>query len=233
MTKSKIFLVPCPIVEGKIQVLPPETIQILHGLQYFIVERAKTARHFIKAASHPLPIANLQIFEIDAIAFSWKSFALDALSKGHSIGIVSEAGCPGIADPGSEVVKWAHQNGVEVVPAVGPSSIFLALMASGMNGQSFTFHGYLPSKKPELVQKLRQLEQLAIKGGAQIFMETPYKNGFLLETCFQTLSNQQLLCIACDINSDTEFIKTKKIEDWKKIDVKIFHKRPCIFVLGS
>lgn len=225
-------MIPCPIVEGKVISLPPETISKLHDTQYFVVERAKTARHFIKSTNHPLPISNLVIFELNenlSELYQFLNFAL----QGHHIGVISEAGCPGIADPGAEVVSWAHLHQIQVIPLVGPSSILMALMASGMNGQTFTFNGYLSNKRPELIQQLKSLESKVVKSAqTQIWIETPYRNKFMVETLLQTLQNNTVLCIACDINGPHEFIRSLKVHDWKKVDLSHLQKVPSIFLIG-
>lgn len=228
-----VYLIPCPIEEGKVSVLPEDTLRVLYSLTHFVVEKAKTARHFIKAAGHPLPIASLHITEINPSDPEWKNTVRQWLNDDISFGIISEAGCPGIADPGSEVVAMAHQAGIKVSPLVGPSSILLALMASGMNGQSFIFHGYLPNKKNELVNVLKKLERDGQHGTTQIFMETPYRNMFLLETMTSCLRDDTMVCLACDINHETEFISTQPIKKWKSVDMSIFHKRLCIFLIGK
>lgn len=229
---GKIILFPCPVVEGKIESLASETLQLLHQTTHFIVERAKTARHFLKAGSHPTPIQEIVIHEITQDKAENESFMQIVLS-GIDVGVISEAGCPGIADPGSESVEWGHKHNIQIVPLVGPSSIFLALMASGLNGQNFAFNGYLSNKKPELIQQLKALEAKAVKlHQTQIFMETPYRNGFILENCVQTLNENTRLCVACDINSPTETITQKKIRQWKNTDFSTYHKRPAIFLIG-
>lgn len=228
-----VYLIPCPIEEGKTSVLPEHTLRILHGLNHFVVEKAKTARHFIKAAGHPSPISSLSIVEIHQQDNEWKNTVKHWLKEGISFGIISEAGCPGIADPGAEVVAMAHQAGIKVSPLVGPSSILLALMASGMNGQSFIFHGYLPNKKNELVNVLKKLERDAQHGTTQIFMETPYRNLFLLETITDCLRDDTSLCLACDINHDSESIITQPVKKWKTADLSVYHKRPCIYIIGK
>jgi 16S rRNA (cytidine1402-2'-O)-methyltransferase len=230
--KGSIIMIPCPIVEGKVISLPPETIGKLHDTQYFIVERAKTARHFIKSTNHPLPISNLVIFELNDNQSELHQF-LNFTLQGHNIGVISEAGCPGIADPGADVVAWAHLHQIKVIPLVGPSSILMALMASGMNGQNFTFNGYLSNKKPELIQQLKGLESKVVKSAqTQIWIETPYRNRFMIETILQTLHNNTLLCIACDINGLQEFIQSKKVMEWRKVDLNHIQKVPCIYLIG-
>lgn len=231
--KGSIFLFPCPITEKKTESLADETIKWLHATTTFIVERSKTARHFIKSTQHPVPIAQMQILEISEDKKEMESF-LQAVFQGINIGVISEAGCPGVADPGAEVVSWAHKNGIKVVPLVGPSSILLALMASGLNGQNFAFNGYLSNKKPDLINQLKALEQKVQKTGqTEIFMETPYRNNFIIEACLQTLAEQTRLCIACDINGPEEDIRQMKILDWKKSKTGEYHKRPCIYLMGK
>ncbi|MBK8624252.1 MAG: SAM-dependent methyltransferase [Saprospiraceae bacterium] len=230
--KGSILLFPCPISEGKTESLSIEAIQLLHKTTTFVVERAKTARHFIKSIQHPTPIAQLQILEISDNKKELEDF-LQVIHHGTNIGVISEAGCPGVADPGAEVVAWAHKAGIRVIPFVGPSSILLALMASGLNGQNFAFNGYLSNKKPELINHLKALEVKVQKSGqTQIFMETPYRNGFIIETCLQTLNDQTRLSIACDINTPMEDIRQMRIVEWKKVKMGEYHKRPCIYLIG-
>lgn len=153
--------------------------------------------------------------------------------SGTDVGVISEAGCPGIADPGADLVSWAHLHKVQVVPLVGPSSILLALMGSGFSGQSFAFNGYLSNKKPQITTDLKALEQKVKKQHqTQIFMETPYRNGFLVEACLSALEDNTLLCIACNINGDDESIITQSIKQWRKTDFSFYHKKPTIFILG-
>jgi 16S rRNA (cytidine1402-2'-O)-methyltransferase len=231
MQQGNIILFPCPVSVGHIDSLSKECIIHLHQTTHFIVERAKTSRHFLKASNHPLPISQLIIHEITDNKVENENF-LKLVLQGINIGVISEAGCPGIADPGTEMVDWGHKHGITIIPLVGPSSILLAMMASGLNGQNFAFNGYLSNKKPELIVQLKNLEsKLQKTGQSQIFMETPYRNTFILEVIFQTLRDDIKLCIACDINGPTEWIKQKKISSWKK-EVFNLHKRPCIFILG-
>lgn len=231
---GSLYMLPCPIVEDGLTSLSKDAISQIHKTLYFVVERARTARRFIKSTGHPTPIAELHIFELDKNnpADGLHNF-LSHLKDGHNIGVLSEAGCPGIADPGHLAVQYAHQNDIKVVPVVGPSSILLALIASGLNGQNFAFNGYLPNKTPELNKKLRMLEQrISSQNQTQIFMEAPYRNEFILSHCLKNLSPQTKLCIACDINGENEYIRTKSIRDWKGTDWKKFHKRPAVFLIG-
>jgi 16S rRNA (cytidine1402-2'-O)-methyltransferase len=228
-------MMPCPIVENGESSISKDAIDRLHQLSYFVVERARTARRFIKSTGHPISISELQIFELDKNnpAHGLNEF-LKHLKSGIDIGVLSEAGCPGIADPGNLAVQFAHAHDIKVSPLVGPSSILLALIASGLNGQSFTFNGYLPNKSPELTKKLKSLEQMVLSHNqTQIFMEAPYRNEFILEHCLKILSPQIKLCVACDINAPSEFIQTRMIKDWNGIDWKQFHKRPAVFLIGK
>lgn len=233
--KGKLYLIPTPLGEGATETLPQQVIEILHHLDVFIAERAKTARRFIKA-THPIkPFSELTFYEITkhTPAAERQQFLADA-EVGRNIGLLSEAGCPGVADPGAIVVQTAHQRGIEVVPLVGPSSIILGLMASGLNGQNFCFHGYLPPKKPELHKELKFLEQRAFKHGqTQIFIETPYRNTGLIETAIQALSPDMLFCIAADLTLPTEYVRTLTIAQWRKTSLPDLHKRPAIFLIGK
>lgn len=228
-------MMPCPIVDEHIDSLSIEAIDRIRATSHFVVERARTARRFIKIAEHPQPISDLIIFELDKNnpEEGLESF-LSILKTGVDVGVFSEAGCPGIADPGHLSVSYAHREGIDVVPLIGPSSILLGLIASGMNGQNFAFNGYLPNKSPQLVQKLKSLEQIVLRTNqTQIFMEAPYRNGFILEHCMKAFSPNLRLCIACDINGPTQYIKTKTIKQWKGTDWKEFHKRPAVFLIGQ
>lgn len=231
-TKGCIILFPCPISEGKTDSLSSEAISRLHDTTHFIVERAKTARHFIKSTLHPVPLPLLEILEISDDKKEMEFF-LEKVMDGINIGVISEAGCPGIADPGSEIVVWAHLHEIRVIPLVGPSSIFLALMSSGFSGQNFAFNGYLSNKKPDLLVQLKNLEtKVRNTGQTQIFMETPYRNGFMIESCIQALEPSTRLCIACDINAPTENIRQMAVKKWKSVSGEVYHKRPCIYIIG-
>ena len=226
---------PCPIVDEHIDSLSLEAIERIRLTKYFVVERARTARRFIKIADHPMAISDLIIFELDKNApENGLNEFLEILKKGTDVGVFSEAGCPGIADPGHLAVSYCHENDIDVVPLVGPSSILLGLISSGMNGQNFAFNGYLPNKSPQLIQKLRSLEQLVMRTNqTQIFMEAPYRNEFMLEHCLKAFSPKLRLCVACDINGPNQYIKTKTIKNWKGTQWKQFHKRPSIFLIGK
>lgn len=232
--KGQIYLIPTPLGEDALHTIPPYVVEIIHRLDTFVVERAKTARHFIKATLPPYPLSSLTVLEIDentqAVDFQEIEKTLNA---GKSIGVMSEAGCPGVADPGAIVVDWAHKKGFEVMPLVGPSSILLALMGSGFNGQSFQFHGYLSAKRGEIGKDLQRLEGIAQRSRqAQIFIETPYRNKALIETALAILQPTTKFCIAADLTTPSQYIVTKTIAEWKKTTIPDLHKRPAIFLLG-
>jgi 16S rRNA (cytidine1402-2'-O)-methyltransferase len=232
--KGKFSLIPTPLGEDALHTIPPYVVEIIHGLDTFVVERAKTARHFIKATLPPYPLSSVTVFEIDETTqkADFKEVA-KILNAGKSIGILSEAGCPGVADPGALVVEWAHKNDFEVVPLVGPSSILLALMGSGFNGQSFQFHGYLSAKRGEIGKDLQRLEGITQRiRQAQIFIETPYRNMALIEAALANLQPHTRFCIAADLTTTPQYIVTKTIAEWKKTTIPDFHKRPAIFLLG-
>ncbi len=232
-TKGKLYLIPTPLGENAVHTIPPYVVKIIHELDFFIAERAKTARRFIKTTQPVKAFDTLSFFELNkrTTPAEWKRFLAPA-ENGNDIGLLSEAGCPGVADPGALIVEMAHQKAIEVVPLVGPSSILLALMASGMNGQQFCFHGYLSPKKPELAKALRQVEQQSAKlDQTQIFIETPYRNTQFMETALNSLSDRTRFCIAADVTLETEYIRTQTIAQWKKTGLPELHKRPALFLI--
>lgn len=229
---GKLYLIPTPLGEGGGYTLPADLQAIMPQLDTFIVERAKTARHFIKQYCPGKPLQDLLLFELNEHTDPQEvADMLQPALEGKDIGLLSEAGCPGVADPGAEAVRLAHRAGIEVRPLVGPSSLLLALMASGLDGQRFCFHGYLPPQRPELAKTLKQLEQQsARRHETQLFIETPYRNRQVLETALQTLSPTTLLCIAADLTLPTQFILTLPIAEWKKATLPDLHKRPTVFL---
>jgi 16S rRNA (cytidine1402-2'-O)-methyltransferase len=232
MATGKLYLIPAPLGEAGLDAIPAAAIAVLHRLDYFIVERAKTARHYLKAAGTPKPLPSLIIHELHPDT-DLRSL-LSPLQEGHDIGVLSEAGCPGIADPGAALVRIAHQWGFEVVPLSGPSAIVLAVMASGMNGQSFCFHGYLSAKRPELERDLKRLEQAALKQQqTQVFIETPYRNGQVIEVAMKTLSSASLFGIACNLTLPSQYIRCLPISQWRQAPPPDIHKRPAVFLLGA
>lgn len=231
--KGKLYLIPVSLGDADPKRSFPEwNTHIIDSLEHFIVENEKSARRFIKQL---LPEKSQQALQLKGLnKFTEPSEIpnfLDAAREGHNMGLLSEAGCPGVADPGAEIVKLAHQSGIQVIPLVGPSSILLAMMASGMNGQSFTFHGYLPIDKKDRKQELRNLEKISLeKNQAQIFIETPYRNMKMLEDLVNCLHPATRICVACDLTLSSEYIKTATASEWKK-NTEDLHKRPAIFIL--
>ena len=230
---GKLYLIPTRLGEDiAVEVLPISVKKVIERVDHFIVENEKSARRFIKKINPRKVQSKLNIHTINKYTdiMELPSF-LQPCIEGIPVGLLSEAGCPGIADPGAEVVRLAHEKGIPVVPLVGPSSILLAMMSSGMNGQSFTFHGYLPIERSERKASLKKLERQSLEyHQAQIFIETPYRNNKMIEDLTATLHPQTRLCIACDITLTTEYIKTKRIEQWKKEQLDL-HKRPTIFIV--
>ncbi len=233
--KGKLYLIPAPLGEGAIQTLPAYVIDILHRLDFFIAERAKTARHFIKLTEPVKSFSELTFFELNKRTPPEEiSSFLAPAQEGSDIGLLSEAGCPGVADPGAVIVELAHQLEIPVEPLVGPSSILLALMASGMNGQGFSFQGYLSPKRPQLAKDLKRLEQLSGRNRhTQLFIETPYRNRQLIETALQTLALPTRFCIAADLTLPTQYIATRSVANWQKAPPPDLHKRPAIFLLEA
>ncbi len=213
-------------------VLPESVVKTIEMIDYYIVENEKTARRFIKKIYPEKKQPELKISLLNKHTdISEYSQMLQPCLNGINVGLMSEAGCPGIADPGAVIAKLAHERGIQVVPMVGPSSILMGMMASGFNGQSFAFNGYLPIDKSEKKNALKSFERISFdKNQSQIFIETPYRNNKLLEDLLQTLQNDTYLCIAADITLETEYIKTKKVAEWKKTKVDL-HNRPCIFII--
>jgi 16S rRNA (cytidine1402-2'-O)-methyltransferase len=228
-----IYLIPTVLGEtSATTVIPAEVIEITERIEVFMVENLRTARRWLKKLNKARNIDALTFFELnkDTKAEEIQEFLAPVL-EGKDAGIISEAGCPGIADPGSDVVKIAHQKNIPVRPLVGPSSILLALISSGLNGQNFAFSGYLPVKEPDRGKKIKILEgRSAIENQSQIFMETPYRNQKLLDEILSLCNKNTRLCIAADITCETEFIRTKTIGEWKQ-QIPDINKRPAIFIL--
>ncbi|MFT3739354.1 MAG: SAM-dependent methyltransferase [Breznakibacter sp.] len=228
-----LYLIPSTLGDSPIdRVLPAEVSQLIKSLVYFVVENERTARRFLKIVDRSIQIDALVFSVLDKdTPASQRAGLLKPLLEGHNVGILSEAGCPGIADPGADLVELAHEKGIRIVPLVGPSSILLAMMASGMNGQSFAFNGYLPVKKHEKDEAIRRYELRSLKEHqAQVFIEAPYRNVQLFDDLLTVLKPDTKLCIACDITLDTEFIATRTVSRWKgkRPDIQ---KRPAIFIV--
>jgi 16S rRNA (cytidine1402-2'-O)-methyltransferase len=233
---GKLFLIPTTLGDNEpLEVLPISIKGSIEKIDHYIAENEKSARHFIKKICPRKSQPGLQIQTLNKFTEpgSLQSFLKPCL-EGNPIGILSEAGCPAIADPGAEIVRMAHEAGIQVVPLVGPSSVTLALMASGMNGQSFAFNGYLPIESVARRKAIRHFEKISKDyGQAQIFIETPYRNDPLLSDFLKTLAAATYLCVAADLTLPTEFIASKSVAAWKEVPSPVLHKRPAIFILQA
>tara|TARA_R110001583_G_scaffold58714_7_gene174844 strand:+ start:4206 stop:4922 length:717 start_codon:yes stop_codon:yes gene_type:complete len=231
--KGKLYLIPTTLGDNEpLEVLPLSVKKVIEELDYFIVENEKTARKFIKRITPRKSQPSLTILKLDKYADQLEVRTyLDVCESGISVGLLSEAGVPAIADPGAEIVKLAHEKGIRVIPLVGPSSIILAMMASGFNGQNFTFNGYLPIDTSERKAAIKSLEKLSKeKNQSQIFIETPYRNEKMLADLKSTLTPTAKLCVACNITLEDEYIRTLEIQDWKNEHPDL-HKKPTIFII--
>lgn len=230
---TALYLLPVTLGDTPIEtVLPPYNKEVILRLKHYIVEDIRSARRFLKKVDREIDIDSLTFFTLNKHTSPEDiSDYLEPLLAGYSMGVLSEAGCPGIADPGADVVAIAQRKGLKVVPLVGPSSITLSVMASGFNGQSFAFHGYLPIEPGERIKKLKMLEQrIYAENQTQLFIETPYRNHKMVEDILQNCRPQTKLCIAANITCENEFIKTHTIKEWKG-KVPDLSKIPCIFLL--
>lgn len=230
-------MIPCPISDERAvwDVLPAANLEVMNSLDYFIVENTRTARRFLSKAGIERKIDSLEFVELNEHTTEARDIErmLSPVEEGRSAGVISEAGVPGVADPGADIVALAHRKGIRVVPLVGPSSILMVMMASGQNGQSFAFVGYLPVKEPDRSRTIKNLERRAQgEHQAQIFIEAPYRNVKLFESLVATLSPKMRLTVAADITSPNELIQTLTVEEWRKRGVPDIQKRPTIFVLG-
>jgi 16S rRNA (cytidine1402-2'-O)-methyltransferase len=232
---GNVYLIPSTLGDMEpLEVLPISIKQTIEQLDHYIVENEKTARHFIKKISprKSQPSLKLSVLNKFTEVQEIPTF-LNPCFEGFDVGILSEAGCPGIADPGAAVVKIAHEKNIQVIPLVGPSSILLALMASGMNGQNFAFNGYLPIDNTERKKYIKNLERKSKEDNqSQIFIETPYRNNKMLEELIKSLAPSTRICVAADITLPTEYIKTKTAINWKNENVDL-HKRPAIFIIHA
>ncbi|MFT5761918.1 MAG: 16S rRNA (cytidine1402-2'-O)-methyltransferase [Polaribacter sp.] len=231
--KGKLYLIPTTLGDNEpLEVMPISVKKVIEQIDYFIVENEKTARRFIKKITPKKSQPSLTIMMLDKYADELETRSyLDVCNEGFSVGLLSEAGVPAVADPGATIVKLAHDKGIQVVPLVGPSSILMAMMSSGMNGQSFAFNGYLPIDKSERKKTIKELEKLSKdKNQSQIFIETPYRNEKLFADLKATLTPTTNLCVAADITLPTEYIKTKDVTGWKSENPDL-HKRPAIFII--
>ena len=235
--KGVLYMIPCPISDstGVYDVVPEANRRIMDALDYFIVENVRSARRFLSKARVSRRIEELEFVELNehTVAGAAIQAMIKPIEEGRSAGVISEAGVPGVADPGALVVEACHRRGIRVVPLVGPSSILLAMMASGLNGQSFAFVGYLPVKPPERAKAIRSLERRAhTEQQSQIFIEAPYRNVKLAEQILEVCAAESRLTIACDITSPDEIILTRTIAEWRKRGLPDIAKRPTIFIIG-
>lgn len=226
-----LYLLPVGLGECNLEdVLPKRNLELIKTLIYYIAENAKDARAFLKQCGIPeISKAEISLINQHVKTEEINSF-LKPLLSGHDMGLMSDAGCPGIADPGADVIKLAHQKGIKVVPLVGPSSIVLSIMASGFNGQNFAFNGYLPINSVERCKRIKELEQLCVKyKQAQFFIETPYRNGSVFEDLLKTLQPTTQLLVATHITLSDENILVKPTSAWKKVETPDFYKKPTVF----
>jgi 16S rRNA (cytidine1402-2'-O)-methyltransferase len=235
MKKGKLYLIPAPLSDSGVNdYIPAKVRDTVNSLKHFVVEDLRTSRRYISKLKTDTPIDELNFAllnehtDIKAIAA-----LLNPVLQGYDLGLLSDAGMPCIADPGEELVRTAHSRGITVVPLVGPSSIFLALAASGLSGEKFSFEGYLPAKTPDLIKTLRRLEQQSRQENqSKIFIETPYRSAKIFETILNVCSSGTFVCVACNITAADEFIQTRQVGEWKK-NIPELNKKPCIFILQA
>ena len=233
--KGKLYLIPSPLGDyDPAEVIPAPVIEKIKHLKTFVVEEVRTARRYLSAAGLKGHIEELDFHELNEHTTAEEVEALVKLfAKGNDVGLISEAGLPAVADPGAGLVALCHRKGIEVVPFTGPSSLMLALMSSGMNGQSFAFRGYLPAKAEERRQELKNIEKLSSSTGqTQIFIETPYRNDAMLKDILEVCKGGTELCVAANITLPDAFIKTMSVEKWRA-DKPILGKRPCVFIISA
>ncbi|CAI8267780.1 MAG: Ribosomal RNA small subunit methyltransferase I [Polaribacter sp. SA4-10] len=230
---GKLYLIPTTLGDTEpLEVMPLSVKKVIEDVDFFIVENEKTARRFIKKITPKKSQSSLNLMPLDKYAEELETRTyLDVCKDGINVGLLSEAGVPAVADPGATIVKLAHEKGIQVVPLVGPSSILMAMMSSGMNGQNFAFNGYLPIDKGERKKAIKELEKLSVdKNQSQIFIETPYRNEKMFADLKAALSPTTNLCIAADITLSSEYIKTFSVQDWKH-QTPDLHKKPAIFII--
>lgn len=234
MVNGRIFLIPVTLGGTDFhKVIPEQVINLTTSLRYFVVENIRSARRYLRLIDKNFPIDESVFFELNEhTSDSELSSFLEPVMNGNDIGLMSEAGLPGIADPGTNLLNAAHKKNIRIIPQSGPSSIILALISAGMNGQNFTFNGYLPVKAAARDSKLREIEGRSKTGESQIFMETPYRAQKMFESVISVCNAGTKLCVAADITLPTEFIKTKRISDWKK-EVPVLNDRLIIFIIQA
>ncbi|WP_418992398.1 SAM-dependent methyltransferase [Alistipes sp.] len=237
MEPGTLYLIPCPISDQTApwEVLPAANRAVMDALDYFIVENTRSARRFLSAAGIARPIGELEFRELNEHTTAGREVEelVEPLAAGRSAGVISEAGVPGVADPGALVVEACHRRGIRVVPLVGPSSIILAVMASGLSGQSFAFNGYLPVKPPERARAIRHFERRALQEGqSQLFIEAPYRNMKLLEQLLEILAPATRLAVAVDLTAPAESVRMHEVARWRTLPRPEMNKRPAIFIIG-
>ena len=234
MSPAPIYLIPSPLGDSELSaIFPPFNLEIINTIDHYIVEELRTARRFLRRMGINKPIDQLFFSELNEHTknVDFNEYLQPCL-EGKAMGLLSEAGTPCIADPGSKVVAKAHQLGIPVKPLIGPNSILLSLMGSGFNGQQFSFNGYLPIERPQRESQILFFESLLKKTGqTQIFIETPYRNNHLFESILHVCAPETRLCIACDLTTENEFITTQSVAKWKKMKIDL-HKKPTVFILG-
>lgn len=235
-TSGRLLLIPVPLGESAVSaVIAPDVLAAVRGLRHFVVENAKTARAVLKLYAHPVPLRELDLQELNEHTPATQVGALlEPARRGETVGLMSEAGCPAVADPGSQLVAIAHAEGIPVQPLVGPSSLLLALMGSGLNGQRFTFHGYLPARDPDRGQALRGLEAESKRtGGVQLFIETPYRNLAMFDAVLQSCHPRTRLCLASGLTTAGEWIATRPVGEWKIAARPPIDRQPTVFLLQA
>lgn len=232
MSIGKLYIIPNVVSENQVDTIPLQVLTAIKTTSLFLVENVRTARRYISSLNLGVTIEDLEFFLLDKKTPDEEiSRLMQPLLAGKNVGILSESGCPGIADPGAKAVEWAHKKGVRVIPLVGPSSLLLALMGSGFNGQKFCFHGYLPIDKKPLEAEIRRLTTESNRfNQTQIFIETPYRNNQLLKTILSVCDNSTQLCVARDLTGEQEFIETHSIGHWKSQEIDL-HKVPTVFLI--
>ncbi|MEQ8477083.1 SAM-dependent methyltransferase [Fulvivirga sp.] len=232
MSIGKLYIIPNVVSENQVDTIPLQVLTAIKTTSLFLVENIRTARRYISSLNLGVTIEDLEFFLLDKKTPDEEiSRLMQPLLAGENVGILSESGCPGIADPGAKAVEWAHKKGVRVIPLVGPSSLLLALMGSGFNGQKFCFHGYLPIDKKPLEAEIRRLTTESNRfNQTQIFIETPYRNNQLLKTILSVCDNSTQLCVARDLTGEQEFIETHSIGHWKSQEIDL-HKVPTVFLI--
>ncbi len=230
---GKLYLIPVPLAENALHTVPEQVKTISCSLKHYFVENIRTTRRYLKSIDKAVVIDDIQFSEVNTQHKPDTALLVKWLKAGHDVGVMSEAGCPGMADPGSELAAIAHESGAAVVPLTGPSSLLLALMASGFNGQGFRFAGYLPVKEPLRGKAIKELEAISKdRNETQIFIETPYRNNQMMQDIVRHCRHSTRLCVAADITGDTEMIRTQTIGAWAR-QMPELHKRPAIFLLHA